>query len=492
MTVTDSKNCTATQSWEIGEGSGLTLVGNISSNVACNGGSNGAINTTVTGGDGNYTYTWSPAGFGNVPNISNLSAGTYSLTVVDGNGCDAMDSWEITQPTVVVLTGTVTAETAPGANDGTIDLTVGGGTPGYNYDWDQNQYDGMEDLSGLSPATYCVTVTDQNGCAQNSCFTVNAAGAPQVNVLSFTNPTCNGAADGTINIEVSGGTPNYSYAWSDPGAPNSPNRTGLAAGQYSVTVTDANSITAVLGVPVSLTDPAPIVVGLNTTDLSCPGANDGTATATVQGGTMPYTYNWSTPGANNSPTISPLAAGPVTVNVVDANGCTGTAMAVVNAPQQIQIVNAVVDPVDCSGPNSGGINITVSGGTGALDYLWSTGAVSQDISGVSLGSYTVTITDANGCQIISSAIDVNGVSVPDIQAADVIDVVCPGEPGGSISLQISGGVQPFTYEWENCDLGISLGGSNTDVLDDLIGGNYCVTVTDAKWLFIRASGYPGG
>ncbi|MBK8845181.1 MAG: SprB repeat-containing protein [Bacteroidetes bacterium] len=211
-------------------------------------------------------------------------------------------------------------------------------------------------------------------------------------VSSFTNVGCNGASNGTINITASGGTTPYGYVWSNGSTIQ--NQTGLAAGTYTVTVTDANGCTKTLSQTVTQPSTLDVIIS-NFTNVGCNGASNGTINITASGGTTPYGYVWS-----NGSTIqnqTGLAAGTYTVTVTDANGCTKTASQILTQPSTFDVIISNFTNVGCNGASNGTINITASGGTTPYGYVWSNGSTIQNQTGLAAGTYTVTVTDANGC-----------------------------------------------------------------------------------------------
>ncbi len=281
-----------------------------------------------------------------------------------------------------------------GGADGSIDITPTNGIMPYTYTWSNG--DATEDIAGLTPGSYMVTIEDGVGCFFVSApYVITEPTAVAVTVDGFMNASCNSGADGSISITTSGGTPPYTYNWSN-GA-TSEDLTGLSAGAYTGTVTDANGCTLVAG-PVNITEPTmPISFMLDAmTDVSCNGAADGEILITPTGGTPPYTYNWST-GANTED-LTGLSAGTYEGTITDANGCTlasGPVSIVEPAPILLSAIH--VDATPTGGGSDGSIDLMVSGGTAPYSYLWNTGATTEDLTGVTLGSYMVTVTDANGC-----------------------------------------------------------------------------------------------
>jgi SprB repeat len=303
-------------------------------NVACNGGTTGSISMAIMGSAGPYTWNWSrvsPAGIGNGTGtlISGLSAGSYNVTVTAPVGCQATFTQLITQPNLLTVVPTVTNYLCFGQT-GSIVLTPNGGTPAYTYNWaDIVGTNDPKDRSGLTAGSYNVTVTDSRGCTTSTMATITGpSSGVSIATTAKTNVSCNGGTNGTINITASGGTPGYTYAWSD--GPTLEDRTGLAAGTYTVTVTDANGCTATRSE--TITQPPALVISLTKMNPTCPpGANppfnsNGSIDLTVSGGTPLYMYNWTTMGGsgliNGNQDQTNLTAGTYNVTVTDANGCT--------------------------------------------------------------------------------------------------------------------------------------------------------------------------
>lgn len=306
-------------------------------NVTCNGANNGQIVMNITGAPGPFTYSWtrvSPAGSGSGSGntISGLSPGTYNVTVTDGVACTTSFTQAITQPAVLSVTPTVNNYLCVGET-GSITLAVSGGTAPYTYAWTgPNGFTAStRDISNLLSGNYSVTVTDLNGCQQvlNPTLT-GPTDSLLIDSLISTNITCFGFNNGTINGFISGGTPGYTYLWSD-GNTNL-NRTGLAPGNYTLTVTDANGCQA--DETVTISQPPRLLLSRTKVDPTCPPGGDppldtdGSIDLTVTGGVGPYTYAWTTmDGSGLVPTDEDqtgLTIGTYTVVVTDANGCTAT------------------------------------------------------------------------------------------------------------------------------------------------------------------------
>ncbi|HXH19013.1 MAG TPA: T9SS type A sorting domain-containing protein, partial [Chitinophagales bacterium] len=281
-------------------------------NVSCFGGNDGSISLSVGGGCSlPYSFSWSNNSSGS--SIDSLSAGQYDVTVTEsGLGCSATASFEITEPTQILLSGQKTDVTCFGASDGTIDLTVTGGTPEYSYQWSNGSI--TEDISGLSPGPYSATVTDAAGCTASEGFFVTQPGPLALGGVP-TPASCNGASDGAIDLNVLGGIPPYSYSWST--SDTTEDISGLTGGFYTVQVTDLNGCQA--NVIVQVLEPDALSIEDSTTHESAQGANDGAIDITVSGGTSPYDYRWST--GDTTEDLSGLPAGTYIVTVTDDNGC---------------------------------------------------------------------------------------------------------------------------------------------------------------------------
>jgi gliding motility-associated-like protein len=457
VTVTDANNCTQTKAFTISQSGSLTITETVS-NVTCFGGNNGAINTSVNGGNPPYTYAWSNSA--NTQNISGLTAGTYTLTVTDGQGCTVVKAIVVGQASDITIADNITNATCYNGNNGAIDITVSGGTGAYSYAWSNNTNN--QDVSGLSAGSYSVTVTDANGCTKSASFTVGQA-ANIVISETVTDPTCNGGSNGAIALSVSGGTGSYSYAWSN--SANTQNISGIAAATYTVTVTDANGCTKTKSF--SVAEPSAINVTGNVTNVACSGGNTGAIDITVSGGTGAYSYAWS--NSANTQDVSGLAAGSYTVTVTDANNCTQTKAFTISQSGSLTITETMSN-VTCFGGNNGVINTSVNGGNPPYTYAWSNSANTQNISGLTAGTYTLTVTDGQGCTVVK-AIVVGQAS--DITIADnITNATCYNGNNGAIDITVSGGTGAYSYAWSN--------NTNNQDVSGLSAGSYSVTVTDAN------------
>ena len=373
---------------------------------------------------------------------------------------------------------------------GAIDYTVTGGS-NPTYTWTRAEggtgSGAGNSITGLSAGTYTVNVTTANGCTTS--FSRTLAGSPSIILITTANPVpCFGESTGDISLNVSGGTPGFTYAWSD--GPTTQNRSGVPAGTYTVTVTDANGCTETA--TATVTEPNAVLAATPTaTNVLCFGEATGAINLAVSGGTPAYTYLWSNGLTVQNPTG--LSPGTYSVTVTDANDCTVTATNI-TITQPASAVSAAISSVtdaDC-GEAVGAITVTAAGGTSPYTYDWSgtpAGDGTPTITNLSAGSYLVTVTDDNGCTVVlSQAINqTDGISLSLMPTNPTCPptVDPPFNSDGAINLTVTGGTPTYTYAWTTSD-GSGLIPANEDQ-SNLTAGTYNVTVTGANGCTASAS-----
>ena len=463
VTVTDANGCTSTGSAVISEPAVLMASTAVDSNVSCNGFSDGGMTASVTGGTGPYTYSWNNAATS--ASITGVMAATYTVTITDANGCTATSFMSISEPTLLVASSTVNNDVScNGGSDGAATASVTGGTTPYTYNWSSGST--TSGISGMMAGTYTVTVTDFNGCTSSSSVTIVEPVALMAAATANNNVSCNGLSDGEATVSVTGGTTAYTYTWSN--AATTATISGLAAGTYTVTVTDANGCTSTSSV--TITEPAVLTASsMVDNQVSCNGFTDGGATASATGGTTAYTYLWS--NAATTASITGVGAGTYTVTVTDANGCTSTSSLMITEPTILVAASTVNANVTCNGFADGGATASATGGTSPYTYIWSNSATTAAITGVTAGTYTVTVTDANGCTSTSSSTVTEPTLLVSSAAVDQ-NVSCNGLSDGAATASATGGTGAYTYLWSNS--------ATTASITGLAAGTYSVTVTDAN------------
>lgn len=461
LTVVDANGCSDTASYIITEPDPIVMGTTVIANANCNGVCDGSATVgVVSGGTGPFTFAWSNGTTGTADNA--LCAGTHTITVTDGNGCTETTTINITEPAALVATVVVDNNVSCGGlADGAVTASAVGGTPVYTFAWSNGSSNAS--LTGLVAGTYTVTITDANGCTSVDSATITEPATIVTSIINVTNVLCNGECDGVATATVaSGGTAPFTFVWSTGGV--NAMDTSLCAGINRVTVTDANGCTAVDSI--SITQPLPLNISVTTTNATCSGICDGMATANVTGGTSPYALFW--PGGSNVN----LCAGNYVLTVVDFNGCSDTASYIITQPTTIVPGFTGVSNVSCNGICDGTATAGVtSGGTAPFTFNWSNGATNTSLTGLCAGTFTVTISDANGCSVADSVIITEPAAIVVTVAVDS-NVFCPGQATGGVTASVTGGTNPYTFNWSNA--------ATTPSITGLTAGTYTVTVTDAN------------
>lgn len=441
----------------------------------CNGMCTGTATVSQIGGVAPYTYSWWNNGQ-TTQTATGLCVGVYTVTVTDANGCSppaATTTMIVTQPTAISPNGSSTNVTCFGFCDGTATVNPSGGTPSYTYLWNTGAT--TNSISGLCPATYTCTITDFNGCTVQFVVTITQPAFPLSATTSVTNNPllCNGDCNATITANPSGGTPGYTYNWT-PGNLTTQTITGLCAGTYTCVITDANGCT--VQVTRTITQPALLTIAMSSTNnpLACFGNCNATATATVGGGTSPYSYSWSTTPSQSTVTATGLCAGTWTVFVTDANGCTLNQSITITQPTQLtNTISTTNNPVACNGNCNASATANPAGGTPSYTYSWAPGAATtQTISNLCVGTYTVYVTDANGCQTNTTVTITQPPPInPNITTTNN-PLLCNGDCNATATSTPSGGTPGYSYVWNP-------GAQTTQTATGLCAGTYTLTITDA-------------
>ena len=403
----------------------ITVNVNTTNNTNCSS-PNGSATAVVTGGGAIVSYAWTPSTFGSGQTITSLPSGSYSVTVMNGAGCTGTGTGNVSNSAGVnAVVGTISNPTCNSGANGQISITATGGTAPITYTWsDQGVATNISSRSNLAAGSYTVVVSDAGGCSVNLGPILLTAPAALTAVLTgSTNVLCNGGTNGTIDMTVSGGTLPYAHSWTNS-ASTSADLSGLGAGTYQLSVVDFNNCPVVTGPQVTITEPAAISIGLvGTINASCNGLSDGTANVTVSGGTPGFTYNW---GAGNSTTedLSNAAAGSYQLVVTDLNLCTQTGPTVTIGQPTVITLSVSSSDESTSGANDGTATVVASGGTPPYGtYQWNdaNAQTSATASSLSAGTYSVVVTDANGCsQIASVVVDLgNGIRNLDLNKFQV-------------------------------------------------------------------------
>ena len=422
--ITDANGCTTTSDVNITEPIILTSSITSINGVSCNGGSDGTVMASVSGGTVPYTYLWDNGQ--TTDSVYNLSAGDYSVTITDYNGCSSTSTATITEP--VILTSSITSTndvSCNGGSNGSAVVSASGGTAPYSYLWDNGQSNSY--ISSLSAGDYNVMVTDANGCSTNSIVTILEPVLLSSSLIYLSDVSCNGGSNGSAVISANGGIVPYTYQWDNGQGGDS--LSNLSAGNYNVVITDSNGCISANTITVS--EPSLLVSSVsNISNVSCNGFSDGFATVSVSGGTAPYSYSWDNGQTSN--TAIGLMAGNYNISITDLNGCSSTSTATITEPIILTSSITSTNDVSCNGGSDGSAVVSASGGTAPYTYLWTNGDTNETSIGLSPGTQNVIITDINGCSSISSAIIHEPVPLLS-SIIDSNDVSCNGGSDGSAS-----------------------------------------------------------
>jgi len=465
--ITDANGCTKRDTFTIKQPEAALAAAFKSVDVLCYGDSTGSIDMTVTSGTAPYSYAWSNGATSE--DLSNLKVGTYVVVLTDDNGCTVKDSVIIEQPLApLMIQHQKTDVLCFDQKTGAIDVTVSGGSPDYSYAWSNGAT--SQDLSGLSAGTYSVLITDVNNCEARDTFQISQPASAILAALAVAfkhvDVLCYGDSTGSIDMTVTDGTKPYSFVWSNGAVTE--DLSNLKEGTYVVLVTDDNG--CVVKDSVEIDQPlAPLAIEHKKVDVLCYSLNTGSIDLSVSGGSPDYSYAWSN-GATSQDLFN-LTAGIYTVVVTDQSGCIKKDTIEIIEPAAGLSIKAAIKDLDCFGVATGGIDLTVEGGTAAYSYSWSNGATTEDLSGIAAGIYSVTVTDSNLCFLK----DTFEVKQPDASldfSLKQVDVLCYGDSSGSIDLDVTGGTKPYSYTWSN--------GATTEDLSNVKAGVYAVLVTDDK------------
>jgi len=470
VTVTDSAGITVQGNVNITSPSAVAIT-LTPTNITCFGANNGAVLAAASGGTPGYTYNWTPGGSANPQ--TNLGPGSYTVVATDLNNCTAQAAWTAIEPTPVTATISATTDVACfGGSNGTAAVIAGGGTPPYTYNW-SGSGSGTASVTNLSAGTFAVTVSDVNLCTATATFTINQPTPLVAAVVSITNATCNGAANGAVDIAVSGGSPAYSFSWSN--GVQSQNLSAVAASAYQVTVTDTRSCTVT--VSATVTEPTAIALSFTSINPLCAGDNNGSVEVTATGGNPGYLYDWTfNASANDSPTQAGLTAGVYTVNVVDQNSCVAVGNVTLVDPLTLSTSFVNKSEISCANAADGAVEVQVTGGTPPVSFTWSNAATTAQVNNLAPGAYQVTTSDNNGCSTVMSIVFAAPPTI-EIVLMDIKSVSCPTYTDGAIHVSAIGGTPGLSVAYQYSLDGINY--QNSEFFQNLTAGLYTVYIRDA-------------
>ncbi|MFH2094742.1 MAG: PKD domain-containing protein [Bacteroidota bacterium] len=435
VTVTDNNGCTDVAPFTITQPTQLAWQTN-QTNLLCYQDNSGSASITVNDGTPPYTYAWSNGGSNSA--VTNLAAGTYTVTVTDANLCTFSESIIVTEPTQLLLTAnTISNASCAGNCDGSATATASGGTPVYLYLWSTGTANST--AGSLCAGTPGVTVTDANGCTANASVTITEPAPLTASISSFTNASCNGLCDGSATVAASGGTSPYFYNW--PTGANNQTAGNLCSGNYTVTITDANGCTA--NANVTITEASAVTAAISgQSDITCNGACDGVFSLQVTGGTPSYTYNWTGGLVVQNP--SGLCAGTYYVTVTDQNGCSATTYGTLTEPPLMTVQISNYTNPSCYGVCDGSADVSAGGGVAPYSYLWNNGNTTATGNNLCSGTYTVTVTDINGCSV---SVSVTLTEPSQITVGSPGNMTICNGTSETLIATATGGNPPYDFFW---------------------------------------------
>lgn len=423
--------------------------------IDCHGAQNGALRPIINGGVAPFAYTWSTGE--RVYNINNLNPGNYTVTVTDGNNCAASATLTIDSPPALRVQVNRTDIAYFNTHTGRAEVVVTGGRTPYQYLWNTGAT--TADIEGLAAGDYAVTISDRNGCTISRSVTITQPDCvPEVLETEIQPLTCADVNDATITILNSRETDQISWSTGQQRA----TITGLAAGDYQVTVTTSEGCVSTTTVTL---EAVPDFTLSTTAEPTRCGENNGRAAAHATGGTGLLRYAWNT--GDTVAVIENLPGGMYQISVTDANQCERSATVTVAASTAMEL-NGQVEPPACADQANGRISLVINHGTPPFNYEWNNGSQENSLSDLAAGDYSLTLTDSSGCMATQSFV-VN--DPPPLQIAVATEHPF-GEATGRIALDIKGGTPPYALEWNT--------GQTEAVIEDLPAGDYTAAITDAN------------
>lgn len=466
VTVTDENGCSTTAEINVSEDIlPLVVAADLQKEIDCHGANTAVLAIDVNGGKAPFTYAWSNSEL-NGESAKNLAAGTYSLTVSDAEGTNATLNVEIEEPEAINAVASVSSPASTGNSDGVAVVKAEGGAGGFSYEWDNGE--NKATAKKLAPGTHIVTITDKNGCSVEASVEISEDILPlSVSIEQTQEIDCNGATSATAKAEIKGGKGPFEYAWNNSDL-SGESIANLAAGNYELTVTDAEGTTSTA--TVFIKEPDALTASAKVNSSATTNNNDGKATVKASGGSGKYTYKWS--NGETTAKAEQLAPTAHTVTVTDENGCTATTeLSITENILPLAISLTETGKINCAGESTGGLQVEISGGKSPFKTEWNQASLTgENPSNLIGGEYAVTITDAAG----TTATDVIKIIEPEPLelTATVISAANTDATDGKAIAAATGGSGEFSYKWDN--------GETTAEAKNLAPGNHGITVTDSN------------
>ncbi len=487
VTVTDANDCIATGTETVEQPGAIVVTINQTEIVFCNGDLSAILEAGASGGTGTYSYLWDDPADQSGFRATGLGGGNYTVTVTDGNDCEATESYEILEPAEIQLTADKEDMSCYDVEDGSIYVDVTGGTRPYqSYRWqlDGSNFSTSRDIDGLGQGIYTLTVTDANDCHAFLSDTIHEPDPVELSLIEVTGASCNGYDDGFITMTATGGTEPYTYSVDEGANYRSPGSfSGLTAGSYALSARDANSCLSADST-VTLTEPEGVnIVSVANSDISCNGRQDGSITISAEGGAggLLYSIDDGITYLDNGGEFNNLAAGDYPIMIKDADGCeTSGSTTSLNEPDPLEFEMVEKTNITCYGYGDGIISVTGTGGT--VPYIFSSdgGETFLDNGGefndLPAGDYSLMIRDNNNCDT-----EINTVSIaePGELLIDTVSVTHVTEASqGEVVLESTGGTQPLSFFGLPAENDVI--SSNNGQFEELVAGLYDFYAVDVN------------
>lgn len=393
-TVTDNNGCINYDYFSIIDAPSAIIAVTASQQAAsCYGYCDGKATINVTGGSGVFQFLWDDTSSQTDSIATGLCAGNYSVTVTDSYECEfKLDTFYIDEPYFPYLEANIVEPSCYGLCDASITLTYIDGIFPFSYQWEFGGTDSL--VTNVCSGDITLSVFDGNSCQYDTTFSV---GTPVLldAFETINNAICQDVCNGVISLNISGGVSPYTINWSNSESTSTISQ--LCAGQYDVTIQDANTCTEIYSYTVTAN--TAIVLNSNSNNVLCNGQSTGSALVVPTGGVSPYVYTWS--NGSTSSSLNGIPAGNYSVTITDVNGCIATTSINISEPTALATA-ANITNASCDLTCTGQISKVVNGGTSPYSYLWSNGLTTSTIINLCAGNYIVTVQDANSCQDVKS------------------------------------------------------------------------------------------
>ena len=481
LVVEDEDGCQGTDEVSVEQSNQITF-SIIKDDISCKGFNDGHIDVTVTGGGTPpYSFNWLDQNNLTTNYIDEVTAGIYNLEISDSLNCTSLLSVEITESLdSLEITTDVIDIACYGASTGSAQVFPSGGTPPYSYHWSSGHVTDI--VNNLSYGTYYVDVIDNMGCSISDTVTI-IQNNPIINDILIVPVSCNNGSDGAAYVNSSGGTGQLSNYWSNESTDDF--ILNQIHGEYWIKVEDA--IGCYVTDTFEITQPMPLKIQLNSIDVKCFNGYDGQIISSVNGGTSPYSYDWSFSGNSfsNNPNATNLPAlnQPYLLTVTDDNSCENSVFTYINQPESLELEISSLDSAYCLNIPTGGASVVASGGflntNSNYSFIWSSGENNSFINNKNAGLYYVIVNDDNNCS------DTLNIDIPLHEtfnlSLDSDSLICFSDESGSATVTLSGGYAPYNYQW-NSNNGITevMSFANSNTLLGLSEGVTSVVVSDAN------------